>query len=63
MSAHVIGIGVFGATGSLTMFDELNVITGGTGRFAGATGTLHVFGRATSATTFAGEFGGTICVP
>jgi hypothetical protein len=63
VSAHVVGIGIFGASGSLTMFDELNLITGGTGRFAGATGTLHVAGRATSSTTFAGEIRGTICVP
>jgi len=62
LSAHVVGIGIFGASGHLTMFDELNLITGGTGRFAGATGTLHVAGRATSPTTFAGEMSGTICM-
>ena len=59
LSLHVVGIGIFGS--SLEMFDELNIITGGTGRFAGATGTLHVAGRATSATTFAGEMSGTVC--
>ena len=63
LSAHVVGIAVVGPSGALTMFDELNLVTGGTGRFAGASGTLHVFGRATSPTTFAGEIGGTICFP
>jgi hypothetical protein len=61
LSLHVIGIGIFGT--SLEMFDELNIITKGTGRFRGATGTLHVAGRATSSTTFAGEMTGRICVP
>jgi len=48
---------------NLGYFDALNVITGGTGRFAGATGALHLFGRATGPTTFAGEIRGTICLP
>ncbi len=59
LTAHVTG--VFDT--AQVIFSELNVITGGTGRFARATGTLNVFGRATSATTFAGEIRGTICVP
>jgi hypothetical protein len=61
LSLHVVGIAIFGT--SLEMFDELNLITGGTGRFAGATGTLHVAGRATSPTTFEGEMSGQVCVP
>lgn len=61
LTLHVVGTGIFGA--SLEMFDELNLITGGTGRFAGATGTLHVAGRATSTTTFEGEITGKVCVP
>ena len=61
LTAHVIGTAIFPST--LEMFDEMNVITAGTGRFAGATGTLHVFGRATSPTTFAGEMHGRICFP
>ena len=63
LSAHVIGIGILDpATGAILMFDELNLITGGTGRFAGATGTLQVFGQATGPTTFAGQIHGTICL-
>jgi hypothetical protein len=61
LTLHVVGIGIFGA--SLEMYDELNLITGGTGRFAGATGTLHVAGRATSASTFEGEMTGKVCMP
>lgn len=64
LSAHVIGTGILDpATGSIRMFDEINLIAGGTGRFAGATGTLQVFGQATSPTTFAGEIRGTVCLP
>ena len=59
LTAHVVG--VFDT--AQVIFTELNVITGGTGRFAGATGTLNVFGRGTSPTTFAGEISGTICLP
>ena len=44
LSADVIDIGIFDTRCS-TMFDELNILTGGTGRLAGATGTLHVAGR------------------
>jgi hypothetical protein len=59
LTAHVIGV-----LDTVTFeFTELNVITGGTGRFAGATGTLGVLGHATSPTTFAGELSGTICLP
>ena len=58
LSAHVIG--VFDTARGI--FDEVNLITGGTGRFADATGTLHVFGQATDPTTFAGEIHGTICL-
>jgi hypothetical protein len=61
LSLHVVGIAIFGTNTNLELFDELNIVTGGTGRFAGATGTLHVAGRATSATTFAGEMSGTVC--
>jgi hypothetical protein len=57
-SAHVIG--AFDT--AQVIFDELNIITGETGRFAGATGTLDVFGQATGPTTFAGEIRGRICV-
>ena len=63
LTLHVVGIGIFGAGGTLEVFDELNLITGGTGRFAGSTGTLHVAGRATSSTTFEGEITGRICIP
>jgi hypothetical protein len=61
LTLHVVGVAIFGA--SLELFDELNLITGGTGRFAGATGTLHVAGRATSPTTFEGEMTGKVCLP
>jgi hypothetical protein len=63
LSLHVVGIGIFNAKGHLELFDELNIITKGTGPLKGATGTLHVAGRATSPTTFAGEMTGRICVP
>jgi hypothetical protein len=49
--------------GEPQVFDEMNVITGGTVRFTGAAGRLHVFGRAIGPSTFAGEKRGTICVP
>lgn len=58
LSAHVTGI----FDTAQVIFSELNVITGGTGRFAGATGTLHVLGRATGPTSFAGEIRGTLCL-
>jgi hypothetical protein len=63
LSLHVVGIGIFHPSGNLETFDELNIITSGTGRFAGATGILHVAGHATGPTTFAGEISGRICVP
>jgi hypothetical protein len=44
-------------------FDELEVITGGTGSLAGASGALHLSGRATGPDTFAGEVRGSICLP
>jgi hypothetical protein len=59
LSAHVVGVFDLG----LVAFSELNVITGGTGRFANATGVLSVFGQATGPTTFAGSIHGAICRP
>jgi hypothetical protein len=59
LTAHVVG--VFDTR--QVVFTELNVITGGTGRFTGATGTLNVFGHGTSPTTFAGTISGRICLP
>jgi hypothetical protein len=59
LSAHITGI----FDTAQGYFDELNVITGGTGPLAGATGAIHLFGRATGPTTFAGGIRGTICVP
>lgn len=63
------GYGVFEtaaglATGDFTgaLFSEVNFITGGTGRFEGATGTLYQFGWATGPNTFAGEIHGTVCL-
>jgi hypothetical protein len=64
------GYGVFETasgfiTGDFTdsLFSEVNFITGGTGRFTGATGTLYQFGWATGPASFAGEIHGTVCLP
>jgi hypothetical protein len=59
LTAHVVGV----LDTTTFVFTEINVITGGTGRFAGAAGTLYVNGAATSATSFAGGIQGRICVP
>jgi hypothetical protein len=47
---------------SLGHFVELNVITGGTGFFAGARGVLHVSGQPTGPTSFAGRITGQVCL-
>jgi hypothetical protein len=62
LTLHVVGVAIMGAAGDLERFSEINTITGGTGRFAGATGTLNFAGQATSATTFAGAISGEICL-
>jgi hypothetical protein len=58
-------VGVFDqdpASPALGHFVELNVITGGTGLFAGATGVLHVSGQPTGPTSFAGQITGQVCL-
>jgi hypothetical protein len=58
-------VGVFDqdpASPSLGHFVELNVITGGTGPFAGAVGVLHVSGQPTGPTSFAGQITGQVCL-
>ena len=57
--AHVVGIFDTAAV----VFNEINEITSGTGRFAGATGRLHVVGQAVAPGKFAGEIRGQICLP
>ena len=60
--AHVVGTAIVDESFNIQVFDELNLITGGTGRYEEAEGTLHVFGWATEPLgTFAGEISGTIC--
>lgn len=44
-------------------FAELNVITGGTGDYAGASGAVNLVGQTTSATTFGGQGVGDVCLP
>jgi hypothetical protein len=59
LTAHVIG--VFETVAGT--FAELNIITGGTGIFTGATGTLYVAGRPAGVDTFQGEITGNVCLP
>jgi hypothetical protein len=61
LTLHVVGVAIQGAA-DLERFSEINTITGGTGRFEGATGTLNFAGQATSPTTFAGVLNGEICL-
>jgi hypothetical protein len=62
LTLHVVGVAILGAAGNLERFSEINTISGGTGRFEGATGTLNFAGQATSATTFAGVISGEVCL-
>jgi hypothetical protein len=61
LSTHITT--VFDTAVPEAYFDELNVITGGTGPFAGATGVLHLFGQSPSPNSFAGGVRGTVCLP